>query len=92
MGSVAPLANMTAICDNDFGAFVTSVDRETASSTADSTIGYTVAAEDVAMIAVELINTTATQAFTVVRNVDDYAAAHVAGVAVNVAYPIRTGL
>ena len=92
MASVAPLANMTAIHDHDFGTFVTSIDRETTSSTADSTIGYTVAAEDVAFLAVELVNTTATQAFTVVRNVEDYAAAHTAGDSVNVAYPIRVGL
>jgi hypothetical protein len=92
VASTSVLAGMTAIHDHDFGAFVSRCDMETTASTGDFTIGYTVASEDVAFVAVALVNTTATQAFTVVRNVDDYAAAHTAGDAVQVAYPIRVGL
>lgn len=48
---LTPVANMTAIHDHDFGAFVARFDRQTTAGTGSFTIGYTSASDDVATCA-----------------------------------------
>lgn len=51
---LTPLAGMTSVLAVDAGAFVFRVDRQTASSTSDPTIGYTAGSDDTAFVAISI--------------------------------------
>lgn len=52
VGNLDLLLGMTGLNNNDFGASITRIDRESSPSTGSTTIGYTATSEDVAMMAV----------------------------------------
>ena len=55
VADLTPLANMSTISDNDYGAFMSRFDRETTASTGAFPIGYTTALnDDVALCAVSI--------------------------------------